>query len=231
MRPKAHHRPLAIPRRADPTNSPSRAHPHGLTEILAFFNTIASHHIPPILASLSTLANRDLVPLHSNQNINFRLIDYTPATAALASANGCGAHTDYGTFSLIFQDGTGGLEMETPTGWVPVPGDRTVLLCRWCAVVLSGGEVAAVRHRVRRVPGVRRLAAVLFVAPDAEVRMAPEERVEGFSEAVNEGRFDVGWFKEVMGKKWRYREGNGRLGDEEDEGVEQDVDVEKLVWK
>jgi hypothetical protein len=68
------------------------------------------------------------------------------------------------------------------------------------------------------------------VAPDLDVRMAPAEKVEVFSEAVNKGHFDVRWFKEVMGKKWRYREGNEELipGNA---GVEQDIDVERLIWK
>ncbi|KAF2802864.1 Clavaminate synthase-like protein [Mytilinidion resinicola] len=199
-----------------------------------FFTAITAHHVPLILASLSAVAGRDLVPLHAELNVNFRLIDYTPATASPASQNGCGAHTDYGTFSIIFQDGTAGLEMETPGApgvWVPVPGDATVLLCGWCAVVLSGGKMAAARHRVRRVPGVRRLSAVLFVAPDLDVKMAPAERVEVFSETVNKGLFDVRWFKEVMGKKWRYREGNEKLGAGEDNVIEQDVEVEGLIWK
>ncbi len=68
-----------------------------------------------------------------------------------------------------------------PGTWLPVPGDATVLLCGWRAVVLSGSKVAAVRHRVRRVPGVRRLSAVLFIAPDLDVKMAPAERVDAFS--------------------------------------------------
>jgi len=212
----------------------AQLNPHGLDDILTFFTTVMAYHVPPIIASLSTVAGRDLTPLHAKLNVNFRLIDYTPTTACPESQNGCGAHTDYGTFSIIFQDGNAGLEMEAPEApgiWIPVPGDATVLLCGWCAVVLSGGKVAAVRHRVRRVPGVRRLSAVLFVAPDLDVKMAPAERVVAFSEAVNEGLFDVRWFKEIMGKKWRHREGNEKLEIGGDNGIEQDVDIERLIWK
>ena len=216
-----------------PPSLQAELNPHGLADILTFFSAVTAHHVPQIIASLSAVADRDLTPLHTKLNVNFRLIDYTPVTASPDSQNGCGAHTDYGTFSIIFQDGTAGLEMETPEAsgtWVPVPGDATILLCGWCAVVLSGGKIAAVRHRVRRVPGVRRLSAVLFVAPDLDVKMAPAEKVEVFSDAVNEGQFDVRWFKEVMGKKWRYREGNENLATAVD-GVEQDIDVEQLIWK
>jgi len=208
--------------------------PHGLADVLTFFTTVTAHHVPQIMAALSVVAGRDLAALHAKLNVNFRLVDYDPETASPASRNGCGAHTDYGTFSIIFQDGIAGLEMEAPEWpqrWVPVPGDATVFLCGWCAVMLSGGKIRAVRHRVRRVPGVRRLSAVLFVAPDLDVKMAPKDRVESFSEVVNAGQFDVRWFKEAMGKKWRYREGNEKLEAGKDGGVEQDVDVEHLIWK
>ncbi len=118
---------------------------------------------------------------------------------------------------------------EAPGSWVPVPGDATVLLCGWCAVVLGGGRVAVVGHRVRRVPGVRRLSAVLFVAPDLDVKMAPAERVEAFSETINQDFLNVRWFKQVMGKKWRHREGDQKL-DVWDDVVEQDIDVSQLIW-
>lgn len=50
--------------------------------------------------------------------------------------------------------------------------------------------------------------------------MAAAERVEAFSDAVNEGLlFDVRWLKEVMGKKWRHRDGNEKL-EAGDDGIE-----------
>lgn len=102
----------------------------------------------------------------------------TPIPWPPQSDNGCGWHTDYGTFTIIFQDGTFGLELEgtnAPSTWVPLPGDATMILTGWCAVVLSGGRISTARHRVRRVPAVRRLSAVLFVAPDLDVTMKPLE--------------------------------------------------------
>lgn len=122
--------------------------PRGLANILSFFATVTAYHVPRIMDSLSPIANRDLVPLHAKLNVNFRIIDYTPATASPASQNRCGAHTDYGTFSIIFQDGAAGLEIEAPEApstWIPVSGDATVLLCGWCAVVLSGGRCTPLR--------------------------------------------------------------------------------------
>jgi len=81
---------------------------------LTFFTAVTAHYVPQIIASHSTVADRHLAPLHTKLNVNFRLIDYTPVTASPDSQDGCGAHTDYGTFTIIFQDGTEGLEMEAP---------------------------------------------------------------------------------------------------------------------
>jgi hypothetical protein len=208
--------------------------PHGFDEIVSFFNSALSH-MPYVLSSLSSIVGADLTPLHASENLNFRLCDYNPVTADCSSSNGCGAHTDYGTFTIIFQDGTAGLEIESyesPGTWIPVPGESTVVLAGWCAVILSGGIIKAARHRVRRIPGVRRFSAVLFVAPDVNVSLHPLEGivpVKKFSDTIMEGKIDVKWFKEVMGKRWRFREGNETLEDVES-GIEQDRDIEMLVW-
>lgn len=144
--------------------------------------------------------------------MNFRLCDYHPDTAAPDSSNGCAAHTDYGTFSIIFQDGTPGLELEDPDGiWNTAPRDATVILTGWCALVLSGGTVCAAKHRARRVPGVRRFSAVLFMALDTNMKLKPLDSVKPvqfFSGEIMRGDIDVEYFKEAMGKRWRYREGN-----------------------
>ncbi|XXG95720.1 hypothetical protein Hte_001990 [Hypoxylon texense] len=206
---------------------------HGFTEVLEFFSELTSKHLDHMLSVLGAAIGADLFPLHRSRNINFRLCDYTPDTAAPQSENGCGAHRDYGTFSIIFQDGTSGLEIENASHrgeWVPVPADKVVMLCGWSAFIISGGELRAVRHRVRRQPGVRRLSAVLFVAPDLDVTLKPitpgKSDVQ-FSLDVLEGKVNVSWFKEFMGKRWRWREGNAKLEDGED--VTQDEDIERLV--
>lgn len=215
----------------------------GFAEIVKFFESIVSQHFEQVLEALSAAIpgmagvadHHDLLAAaHRERNINFRLCDYTPSTADPASENGCGAHRDYGTFSIIFQDDTPGLEIEDesyPGGWRSIPGDSTVLLGGWCAYILSGGELRAVRHRVRRTPGVRRLSAVLFVAPDLDVVLKPlvctAQVQKRFSKTVMEGGIDVAWFKEVMGKRWRWREGNEVLGD--GERLTQDEEIETLI--
>lgn len=60
------------------------------------------------------------------------------------------AHTDSGFVTLLWQDGTGGLQAESPEGWIdvpPAPGGLVVnfgqMLGDW-----SGGRVRATSHRV-----------------------------------------------------------------------------------
>ncbi|KAI1489809.1 oxidoreductase [Biscogniauxia mediterranea] len=207
--------------------------PYGLGQVLQFFDELTTKHLDQVLTSLGAAVGVDLFPIHKTRNINFRLCDYTPDTAAPESRNGCGAHRDYGTFSIIFQDGTAGLEIESATQpglWVPVPATQVVVLCGWSAFIVSGGQLRAVRHRVQRQPGVRRLSAVLFVAPDLDVALKPinamDHRVK-FSPAILDGEIDVRWFKEFMGKRWRWREGNAQL--EDGEYITQDQDIERLI--
>jgi len=206
---------------------------HGFGEVINFFSTVITKHLDSILDALSATIDVDLGTIHQSRNINFRLCDYTPHTASPTNENGCGAHRDYGTFSIIFQDGNSGLEIEDPVkpdAWNPVPSDAVVVLCGWCAHILSGGELRAVRHRVRRQLGIRRLSAVLFVAPDLEVALKPMtagKPVVEFSEKILNGEINVKWFKEVMGKRWRWREGNEELKDGDE--ISQDEDIEKLI--
>lgn len=215
----------------------------GLADVMEFFEDVVSEHFEPVMAALSAAIpgmagvadHHDLLAAaHIERNINFRLCDYTPSTADPASENGCGAHRDYGTFSIIFQDGTPGLEIEDescPGGWRAIAGDATVILGGWCAHILSGGELRAVRHRVRRTPGVRRLSALLFVPPDLNIVLKPliytAQVQKRFSTTVLKGGIDVAWFKEVMGKRWRWREGNEVLGD--GETLTQDEEIETLI--
>lgn len=89
---------------------------HGLDDALRFFKMLSTVYVSSILSSLSGLAGVDLAATHKEGNMNFHLCDYHPDTAAPESSNGCGAHTNYGTFSIIFQDSTPGLELEDADG-------------------------------------------------------------------------------------------------------------------
>lgn len=96
------------------------------------------------------------------------------------------------------------------------------MLAGWCAVILTGSGVVAARHRVHRTPGVRRLSAVLPVAPQSGAALSPlggvPDLARQLSTPVRDGELTVVWFEEFMGKRWRHREGNEDLDSTADVG-------------
>ena len=111
-----------------------------------------------------------------------------------------------------------------------LPGDATVILTGWCALVVSGGTIHAAKHCVRHALGVRRLSAVLFVAPDTCMKLEPLDGVKPvqyFSNSIMRVDIDVKYFKEAMGKHWHYREGNEDMVN--GASATQEDDIEKLV--
>ncbi|KAI4148138.1 MAG: hypothetical protein LQ340_005220, partial [Diploschistes diacapsis] len=90
---------------------------------------------------------------------NLRLLHYPPVAREVFERNRgqvrAGAHTDYGTVTLLWQDGHGGLQVQGDDGgWKDVvPMEDTVvvnagdLLARW-----SNGRIRSTRHRVVEPP-------------------------------------------------------------------------------
>ena len=105
------------------------------------------------------------------------LIYYPPLPAATATTRfGTGAHTDYGTLTLLYQDDTGGLEIRGSSGeWVqatPIEGTYVInvgdLLARW-----SNGRFASTPHRVVNSPGRARYSLAMFIDPNWDAVVAP----------------------------------------------------------
>ncbi|KAI0375814.1 Clavaminate synthase-like protein [Pilatotrama ljubarskyi] len=90
---------------------------------------------------------------------NLRLLSYPPIKTQLLKGDGqarAGAHSDYGTLTLLFQDSVGGLEVQNPrTGQfqpaTPIPGTIVInagdLLARW-----SNDVLRSTLHRVVAPP-------------------------------------------------------------------------------
>jgi isopenicillin N synthase-like dioxygenase len=205
---------------------------HEFADTVNFFETVEEQLVPLVLQAtsniISTTDGIDFHGVHAEGNNNFRLTDYTRSTPR---RHGCGEHRDYGTATIIFQDGSGGLEFQDPLTleWRAVPGDETVVVWGWCAHILSGGKINAVKHRVKNILSARRNTAVFFVAPDLITRLMPlGTGGYGFAEEIMAGRVDVEMFKEMMGKRWRYREGNEKEG--ESSGMSQDEAVIEFLY-
>lgn len=129
-----------------------------------------------------------------------RLLDY-PAQAE-AGAMGAGAHTDYGSLTILMpDDGSRGLEIRGPSGWAdvaPAPGAFVVnigdLMARW-----TGGRWVSTLHRVRSTPA-RRMSLVFFQQPDWD---AVIETLPGLGPEthppVRSGPYLMGRFREAAG--------------------------------
>lgn len=112
---------------------------------------------------------------HTGTLQTLRLLHYPPSDEKIDGQLGAGAHTDYGTLTLLFQDDSGGLEVQDQSGkWIPAPpvegavvintGD---LLERW-----TNNAYKSTPHRVQVRPAAARngrLSIAFFSDPDPNV--------------------------------------------------------------
>jgi isopenicillin N synthase-like dioxygenase len=183
-------------------------------EVVRFFKTVEEWLVPLVLKATSNVISPsgkvDLLNVHREGNNNFRLTDYHHSSPGRYA---CGEHTDYGTATIIFQDGNSGLEFQDPITkvWCPIPGNEIVVLWGWCGHILSGGRIKPVKHRVKHVSSIRRNTAVCFIAPNLRTPLQPLVNSERkFSDRITQGQVSVEEFKDMMGKSWRWREGTER---------------------
>jgi isopenicillin N synthase-like dioxygenase len=112
------------------------------------------------------------VEKHSGENVTMRYLHYPSAGYEVSAAEqmGAGAHTDYGSLTLLFQDQIGGLQLRRADGrWMDVPPvDGAVnintgdLMCRW-----SNGRYPSTEHRVLpRIGSGDRYSIAFFADPD-----------------------------------------------------------------
>jgi len=143
------------------------------------------------------------------------MVDYY-SRAEKSEAPRCGEHRDFGTFTLIFQDEVGGLEMQTPDGsWRPIPvGKGAVLLFGWCTKIRSNDRMPATLHRVNNALPIhadgqnvipRRTSAILFVAPEPDTLLTPV--AVSADEKLHYRTVKAFELKGQMGRKWKWREG------------------------
>jgi isopenicillin N synthase-like dioxygenase len=88
-----------------------------------------------------------------------------------------GEHTDYGLLTFVAQDDAGGLQVETPRGWIDVPPRAGTLVCNLGDMLdrLTGGRYRSTPHRVRNAGRGDRLSFPFFIDPswDAVVDRLP----------------------------------------------------------
>jgi isopenicillin N synthase-like dioxygenase len=105
-----------------------------------------------------------------------RLFNYPSRPAPEGAAWGVGEHTDYGLLTLLYQDGTGGLEVHTPDGWVDAPPLPGTFVCNLGDMLdrMTRGLYRSTPHRVRlNTSGRDRLSVPLFFDPNFFSTPAP----------------------------------------------------------
>ncbi|TCN54995.1 isopenicillin N synthase-like dioxygenase [Rhodococcus sp. SMB37] len=107
-------------------------------------------------------------PVFTDPIASLRMLHYPPAPAGdLTPA--AGAHTDYGSLTLLAQDDIGGLQVAARGGgWIDVvtPPDALIvnlgdMIARW-----TNHRYVSTRHRVLNPVGAHRYSIPYFVAPD-----------------------------------------------------------------
>ncbi|TFK43673.1 hypothetical protein BDQ12DRAFT_675365 [Crucibulum laeve] len=147
----------------------------------------------------------------NDQCHNLRLLSYPPIKRSLLESEGqarAGAHSDYGTLTLLFQDSVGGLEVQNPhTGdfvaATPIPGTIVInvgdLMARW-----SNDVLRSTLHRVVAPPAKQiseketvtpaRQSIAFFCNPNfsAEISCLPNCGKVAKYPSVNTGAYIVG---------------------------------------
>lgn len=130
-----------------------------------------------------------------NPLCTLRLLHYPPIENGTSSSLGCGAHTDYGLFTILQQDAIGGLQVRNHSKeWIdatPVKGSFVIncgdMLHRW-----TNGEYASTVHRVIS-PSVSgdRYSVPFFFNPDANAVVKPLRGGNGDENEVAATALDI----------------------------------------
>jgi isopenicillin N synthase-like dioxygenase len=114
----------------------------------------------------------------ADQMAILRLLHYPPQPAnPMPDEKGCGAHTDWGCLTLLWQDDAGGLQVHTEGEWMPappIPGTYVVnvgdLFARW-----TNDLYRSTLHRVINASGRERYSIPYFFEgnPTHEVACIP----------------------------------------------------------
>lgn len=109
------------------------------------------------------------------RNHRLKIIHY-PGQPKGASDQGVGAHKDGGLLTLLQQDSVGGLQVETPEGWIDVPPRENAFVINIGEMLelATNGYLRANVHRVvSPQPGVDRYSIAYFFSPSLHAQEIP----------------------------------------------------------
>ena len=123
---------------------------------------------------------------------HLRMLHYPPTSRVTPAPGqpGCGSHTDYGSVTILTDDGHGGLQVKTRSGeWIDIsvpPGHAVVNLGDLMAI-WSNDRYVSNPHRVVSPPKVDRYSIPFFVEPGFHV---PVECLPTCQDASNPPRHE-----------------------------------------
>ena len=107
---------------------------------------------------------------------HLRMLHYPPTSrvAPAPGQPGCGSHTDYGSVTILTDDGHGGLQVKTRVGeWIDisVPDGHAVVNLGDLMAIWSNDRYVSNPHRVVSPPNVDRYSIPFFVEPGFHTRV------------------------------------------------------------
>ncbi len=109
------------------------------------------------------------------RNNRMKIIHY-PGQADVLSDQGVGAHKDGGLLTLLLQDEVGGLQVQTPAGWIDAPsveGAFVINIGEMLELATNGYLRANVHRVVSPRAGVSRYSIAYFFAPSLHAKEVP----------------------------------------------------------
>ncbi|MGE0800904.1 MAG: isopenicillin N synthase family dioxygenase [Lautropia sp.] len=107
--------------------------------------------------------------------VRTRMLYYPPQTESPDDGQfGAGAHTDYGTITLLWQDDVGGLQVRNRNGeWIDAPpiDNAFVINIGDMLEIWSNNLFVSTPHRVVNASGRRRYSIATFFDPDYDVKV------------------------------------------------------------
>ena len=107
--------------------------------------------------------------------ILFRIFHYPPLAGLEKELWSVGEHTDYGLLTILRQDQTGGLQIQSQSKWIDAPIIEDSLICNLGDMLdrMTSGIYRSTPHRVRNSAATGRLSFPVFFDPNWDAVVKP----------------------------------------------------------
>ena len=107
--------------------------------------------------------------------ILFRIFHYPPLAGPAKELWSVGEHTDYGLLTILRQDHTGGLQIQSQSKWIDAPIIENSFICNIGDMLdrMTSGIYRSTPHRVRNPAATGRLSFPFFFDPNWDAVVKP----------------------------------------------------------